>query len=160
MHQPKEQCSQPGSGTEVLSQVRPNPLPEAPNEHSPSYETPAQPGTSEGGSERALCAAAGAQAGGFAGTVGMFALPSSLGSSSASRQGGGGGSGDGQRLLPDVWGFPCWKASGGPSPPWGRDAGGRAAVPQLVALAGLSLLATLGQEVPAGEKAPRRGFAH
>lgn len=34
-----------------------------------------------------------------------------LGSSSAARRGG---SGDGQWLLPDVGGFPWWKAPGGP----------------------------------------------
>lgn len=48
----------------------------------------------------------------------------------------------------------------GASATLGKGRRRRAAAPQLVALAGLSLLAMLGQEVPAGEKAPRRGFAH
>lgn len=73
--QPKEQCPQPGSGTELLSQIGSNSFPRAPSGHSPSCHNPTELGRSEGGSEQALCATAGAQVGGLAGCSGCLISP-------------------------------------------------------------------------------------
>jgi len=165
-------CTNPRSPAPSLAQGLRSPpkkgqihSPKLPASTAPPAKTlawkPAAPGTSKGGAKRALCAAAGAQAGGFAGAGGMFALladlsgpPPALPLAARCRQ-------QGWMVAPArCGGFPCRKAPGVLCHPReGMPTAGQQSRSSQCLLDHHSLT-TLGQEEPRREKAPRRGFTH
>lgn len=106
-----------------------------------------------------LCAAAGAQAGGFPGAGGRFALPADLSRPPPAlprllRSTAGGQRG--QTVAPArCGGVSLMESSRGL---WGRDADGRAAVPQLAAIPGLSFINHDGAGGTEGGESPQEGI--
>lgn len=142
LHQPKEPCSQSGSGM-IISPTKGQI--DSPASMAPPAKTLLSRGRAKVGRSRVFVQQPEhKQAASLA--RGVFALPADLSRPPPAlpRQllhAAAGASRDGQRLLPDVCGgFPAGKLQGGFCHPLGRDADGWAAVSQLAAVVGVHII--------------------